>query len=210
MLLSHKYKFIFIKTRKTAGTSTEVDLAKFLGSKDIITAILPPVAGHVAQNTRAHSWLATKLRMTYWNHMPATRVRRIAGRRTFNSYFKFCVEREPVEKCISMYSMLTKSPDFNADYANISWDEYVERGVFPEDAGLYLDDNNTLMVDRIIEYSDLNAGLAQVCGKLGIGLERVETKAKTGFRTPVEVSPKQRQIIYDAFHRSLPHTGYEL
>lgn len=37
MLLSHKYKFIFIKTKKVAGTSVEIALSKYLGEKDIIT-----------------------------------------------------------------------------------------------------------------------------------------------------------------------------
>ena len=37
MIVSHKYKFIFIKTRKTAGTSIEYNLSKYLGKEDIIT-----------------------------------------------------------------------------------------------------------------------------------------------------------------------------
>ena len=36
MIISHKHKFIFIKTRKTAGTTIEYNLSKYLGSEDII------------------------------------------------------------------------------------------------------------------------------------------------------------------------------
>ncbi len=37
MILSHKNRFIFIKTRKTAGTSIEAYLRNFLGENDIAT-----------------------------------------------------------------------------------------------------------------------------------------------------------------------------
>ena len=41
MIISHKHKFIFVKTRKTAGTSIEIGLSKFCGPEDIITPLAP-------------------------------------------------------------------------------------------------------------------------------------------------------------------------
>ena len=41
MIISHKFKFIFLKTNKTAGASIEIALSKFCGEKDIITPISP-------------------------------------------------------------------------------------------------------------------------------------------------------------------------
>ena len=37
MIVSHKHKFIFFKTRKTAGSSIQVALANHCGPDDIIT-----------------------------------------------------------------------------------------------------------------------------------------------------------------------------
>lgn len=39
MIISHKHKFIFIKTRKTAGTSIEISLSRFCCNNDIVTPI---------------------------------------------------------------------------------------------------------------------------------------------------------------------------
>ena len=48
MIISHKHKFIFIKTRKTAGTTIEYNLSKYLGSEDIIAP--SEQANYLAQN----------------------------------------------------------------------------------------------------------------------------------------------------------------
>ena len=48
MIISHKYKFIFIKTRKTAGTTIEYNLSKYLGNDDIIAP--SEQANYLAQN----------------------------------------------------------------------------------------------------------------------------------------------------------------
>ena len=39
MIVSHENKFIFIKTRKTAGTSIEIGLSKYCGRRDVISPI---------------------------------------------------------------------------------------------------------------------------------------------------------------------------
>ena len=41
MIASHQHRFIFLKTRKTAGTSVEIALSKVCGPDDIITEISP-------------------------------------------------------------------------------------------------------------------------------------------------------------------------
>ena len=48
MIISNKYKFIFIKTRKTADTTIEYNLSKYLGNDDIISP--SEQANYLAQN----------------------------------------------------------------------------------------------------------------------------------------------------------------
>ena len=46
MIISHKYKFVFIKTMKTAGTGIEIHLSAHCGDDDIATPIAPHVEPH--------------------------------------------------------------------------------------------------------------------------------------------------------------------
>lgn len=207
MIVSHKHKFIFIKTVKTAGTSIEVDLNKVLGEDDIATPIYPPVEGHKAQNYVVKKSFFGSIECR--NHMTARELKKVVGRSIWNEYFKFCVEREPVSKVISHYSMLVKSPHHNQKTKELSFDEYINKRNFPIDTAKYTDKNGLLIVDKILKYENLNIELKDLACQLGFGLE-LTTKAKSGFRLDLQISREHSEIIYDAFSSSNRFTGYSL
>lgn len=208
MLLSHKYQFIFIKTAKTAGTSTEVDLSKFMGKRDVVTPIRPPVSGHEPRNYDRGPASDLQGPSEFRNHMSASLVRDIIGEEIFNSYFKFCVEREPVSKCISHYSMLKNSPYHGEGNSELTWGAYVERGGFPMDVEKYVDADGQLIVDRIVRYESLHDELTEISAKLGFPYSGIKTKAKSGFREALEPTDAQKEKIYEAFAPSLKHCPY--
>ena len=207
MLISHKYKFIFVKTVKTAGTSIEVELSKIMGPTDIVTPIIPPEEGHVARNFQVqtpHGIFEVK------NHMPAFKLKSVMAPQMFNGYFKFCVEREPVDKCVSHFSMLKNSPIHNKGNEGITWESYLDRGNFPTDFIRYCDPQGNLLVDRILKYEDLTNELRSVASQIGFPFEKVYSTAKSGWREKIDVTDAQKERIYEAFAPTLPFTGYAL
>lgn len=110
-LISHKYKFIFIRVRKTASSSMHVAFSKFCGPIDIITHIGDKDEVDMMKNEdytgEQNNWryLPSKTPVFY-NHIPAYRVREMINEQSkyiWDDYFKFCFERNPWDKSISQY-----------------------------------------------------------------------------------------------------------
>ncbi len=220
MIVSHKYKFIFIKTRKTAGTSIEYNLSKYLGKEDIITP--SSEAYYLAQNfileTKISKFLK-KLRLknlsNYFrkkliDHTHASELRKIIDRTIYNDYFKFCVEREPVDKCISYYYMRKNSPNSNLKRKNMTWDEFVNKKKFPVDIKFYSYENN-LIVDKIIKYENLDKDLSSLLSNLGIKNFKFTKKVNNNYRKKNPfVTNEQKKIIYQQFEPSLKFVKYNI
>ncbi len=126
MIISHKHKFIFLKTRKTAGTSIEIALSKFCGENDIITKVTrkdEKIRRELGYHGPQNFYLpCPKYTLRYWrryqpgrkyadfyNHMPAIRVKSSIDRRSWETYFKFCIERNPWDKAVSLYYWRTRN-----------------------------------------------------------------------------------------------------
>ena len=201
MLLSHKYKFIFIKTKKTAGTSLEIELSKLMSQKDIVTPIKPAHPEHIPRN---YIYNGRKL----FNHIMISDLKKIFPEYMFKNYFKFCVEREPVDKCLSDFFMYKSSLYHNKNRKNITWEQYLHLGNFPIDTDKYTDFENNLCVDKILKYENLEEGLFEISKKLGLPFRGLNVKAKSGFREELDVSNNHKRIIYKAFSNSNKFTGY--
>lgn len=180
MIINHKYKFIFLKTRKTAGTSLEIALSKFCNKGDVITPLplkdekIRQELGYLGKcNRKSVSFkryskldflklIGTLHRKQFYNHAPAAHVRDCVDPEVWKTYFKFCFERGPYDKAISSYYWKTSEPrptlNFflnNIDVKMLSnWDIYTI--------------NDSVAVDYIASYENLAAELVNLQSKLGL------------------------------------------
>lgn len=99
MIVSHKNKFIFIKSAKTAGTSLEVALGRICGKDDIITP-LTPNNSRFDSHTYHHE---PRNNEGFTNHMTTDEIRNRVGKEVWNSYLKVTVVRNPWDLVVSRY-----------------------------------------------------------------------------------------------------------
>ena len=127
MIISHKYKFIFIKTNKTAGTSIEIALAKFCGKDDIITPndpkdeVIRKQLNYPGPQNYAAPFYEYRFRSLYrliqrqkkkprfYHHISAAEIKSLVDERVWKDYYKFCFERNPWDRIISLYYWRSKS-----------------------------------------------------------------------------------------------------
>jgi hypothetical protein len=130
MIISHSHKLIFLKARKVAGTSFEIALSKYLSAEDVITPIRQrdeeirlkngfrsrqhyrkPLAQILADKKKSDLRLLLRLRRPnlFYNHMSAEEVRDLVDARTWDSYLKVAIVRNPWDYVVSQYFYRTKS-----------------------------------------------------------------------------------------------------
>ncbi|MEJ2125016.1 MAG: hypothetical protein P8166_10970 [Candidatus Thiodiazotropha sp.] len=213
-IISFKYNFIFIKTRKVGGTSLEVELSKRIEQRAIVTPISPAVEGHTPRNYESHSGSMGN----FYNHMTAIEIQDRLGKAAFDNMYKFTIEREPVSKCISHFHMLRNSSIHNNNGCyKLSWDEYCEAGDFPIDVEKYSDirdGRRRLICDEVIPYETMNVRLGEIMKKRGIAGFKIRVREKSQYSKNRivdidNVTSVQKVAIYDAFSESIAVSGLD-
>ena len=180
MIISHKHQFIYIKARKTAGTSIEIALSSICGKDDIITPIskkdekVRKKLGFLgAQNYFIPRKKYTKYdkynfftefkKAQFYNHIPCSEVINYVDKKTWNSYFKFTIERNPFDKVVSFYYWSGSDQKYN----NIS--EFIADGGLRKIAAYDLYSiNNVVAVDKIYKFENLNYFLTDLSERLNL------------------------------------------
>lgn len=199
MIISHKHRFVFVKTFKTAGTSLEVFLSRHCGDQDVVTPIYPPVPGHQPRNADE-----------FFNHMPARDIRRRLSDQGWQEYFKFCVERNPWDKVLSYYWM-----ERHRSGIDLTLDDFLTRDHIGESWHLYSDEVGQPLVDRFVYYESLETDLREVLGNLGIHFDGdLGVRAKGEYRLDRRpyrevLTEGQATVIAHRFSKEIAWHGYQ-
>lgn len=222
MIVSHRHKFVFLKTRKTAGTSLEIGLSEYCGPDDVITEISPddeevrrrlgfrgPQNHVLTQEQISRMYGNGKRNHSFRNHDIAQRVYDGVGTETWNGYFKFTIERNPYDKAISRYywSMRdVEQPDPIGAFLEkckppslSNWDIYTIA--------------DRVAVDYVIRYENLGEEVDRLGQQLGIGrIAMPQSKAshRRDRRHYREILSNSDRLLIEKFcRREIAAFGYE-
>ncbi len=203
MIISHKFKFIYIKNQKTAGTSIEVALSKICGDEDIVTHYpLLSIEGFKPRNYEGFD-----------QHIAASEIIKKIPLEIWNQYYKFTFERNPFDKMVSWYWDKKRDEQFNKSFQEFC--VYCSNNLeeFPLGYDLY-SINDKVVVDFVGRYETLKKDFDYVCKKLGLPSIGEFPLLRTGYREdPSHYSKyydyETQKIVEKHFWREIQQFNYK-
>jgi hypothetical protein len=186
MLVSHKHQFIYIKSIKTAGTSTEIFLEPYCISN------IPETHGREMTKTN-EGIIGTRMNQNaaekyeFYNHMSPKKIKDSVSENIFNSYTKIINIRNPYDMMVSHYYF---KPTFEL-YSNceMSFEDYLLNTNVVEDLSkkyrdlMYIEDE--FIIDEIVRFENLEEDIFSLIEKLNLPTpKRVLGEYKKNVRRP--------------------------
>ena len=209
MILSHKHKFIFFKSHKTAGTSMEMALATCCGEKDIVTPLcFSEDCGGNYGVEKGYSHPTKNHKEKKFNpHASPREVKEKISPETWDTYYKFSIIRNPWDRMVSQWWWWWARGD---NYQNLNFSEFIkERKPFPwcpKFCDWFTD------VDFLIRFENLRGDYEKACDHLKISPVMLP-RAKGGFRKKKAHYSKYytretKQIVADHYRKDIDQFNY--
>jgi hypothetical protein len=221
MIVSYSRNFIFIKTRKTAGSTVEAVLSAGCGADDIIsktngetypgTDILIEGRAGVGDGDKPEK--GRRKRGEFHSHMTAEQMRDKLDPAFWAKAYKVTVERHPYEKALSQtYFRMSKTDRRHKEEFPEFLDRIVRSGKYAGFPMWSIDGKS--VVDEFIHQENLESDLRRVTAKLNIPtpevLPMLKARERTDPRPAREVlSQEQKDIVYSFCRQEFELLGYE-
>lgn len=238
MIICYSHGFVFIKTRKTAGSSLEIALSRLCVPGDVVTRL--PAAeeevrrmeggyGPANHDKRLNEYSPRELwkrlrhgeRATrFSNHAGLATARELVAPDEWSRLLRITPERNPWDKAVSRYywqkRRWEKRPRRRAFPPFTEYLEYLEREKphWLSSRGLYTLDG-ALAVDHFLFYEDLASGLARLSERLGLAetlrLPEYRAKARGGAGRSdyrLEYDSRAREVVERVCRAEIEDFGY--
>lgn len=221
VVVSHRHRFIYLKTGKTAGTSVEIYFERFCIDPEQPfdevhehEALVSDwgIVGYRGPNPVGQLW---------FNHMPAASVRDLVGPEVWNGYYKFCVVRNPFDKAVSTFwfqiSDLERRRLAGAPFADVrkAFRVWALGSPFVDDRDVFLIDGHPI-VNFFVRYEQLADDLEVVCRKVGVAWDPTRLgRYKANYRPRREpfdayYGDDTAALVSEAYRWEIQHLGYSL
>jgi hypothetical protein len=167
MLVSFEYKFIFLKTFKTASTSTEIYFEQYCSDHEreerTISEMISEKGIIGARNSEI------KNNVNFYNHMTAFEIKNKLDKNKFDEYYKFCNVRNPFDLLVSNYYFFEK-------YRNIRFDRFINNEIILNEIKDGICDiftiNSEIILNDFIRYEYLNDDIKKISEKLNLPITK--------------------------------------
>lgn len=227
MIISHRYRFIFLKTEKTASSSLERVFEAIAGEHDVLHPADPPHtrkllgAGATLETLsfRARRGGGRRLLPGFWGlhrHARARDVRDFLGPQLFAQYTVITSERNPFDRQVSLYSHRQRGRDpeligfsrsvTSPTYNLLHYNRLDNWGIYTLDGAV--------CAHHVIRFESLSDDFAAVLRSLGVDGAKYALPHTRQSRS--ESSPAYRTVYTDAardtvarwYRNELDHFGY--
>ena len=112
MIVSHKHKFIFVKTHKTSTQTFLKFIKPHLGPNDVMAGdkglheVNEDTVINIDKTFDASGKCAEDLQAVYGNHIPWFMIRDVVGQEMWDEYTTFTIERSPLDRFLSLFYFL--------------------------------------------------------------------------------------------------------
>ena len=225
MIISHKYKYIFVKTEKTAGTSIEIALSEFCGPDDVVTPIssederkrnelgfVGPQNYYIPFSRYSKRDILDSIiqreRLKFFNHASASFIKKYVDPEVWNHYYKFCFERNPFDKVVSWYYWLNRSEP------RPSIQQFIESGRAHNIRGFDLYAlSSRILVDRVYKFEEIDDALLDLTNRVTLPNVPKLPHAKGGYRKDKRsyrdiLNGREKDLISKAFAREIAYFDY--
>ena len=212
MLISFEHSFIFLKTFKTASTSTDVYFEQYCCDNIIEerkrneTITEKGIIGE-----RMFKKTHNESDLTYFNHQTAKKIKRNIGDTIFNSYFKFCNVRNPFDMLVSNYL-------FYDIYNNISFIDFIKNEnylnkIIKRDSKIYTIKGDFIL-DDFIKYESIEEDISRISNKLNLPMSNrslgvyVKSKKRLTDDYMSFYNEETIEIVKNSFKKYIDYFGY--